>query len=44
MSEDNLNQYLTFTVSEELYALNVGNIREVLEFQTVTKVPACPIL
>ena len=42
MSEDNLNQYLTFTVNDELYALNVGNIREVLEFQTVTKVPRMP--
>ncbi len=42
MSEVNLNQYLTFTVNEELYALNVGNIREVLEFQTVTKVPRMP--
>jgi purine-binding chemotaxis protein CheW len=42
MSENNLNQYLTFTVSDELYALNVSNIREVLEFQTVTKVPRMP--
>lgn len=42
MSENNLNQYLTFTVSNELYALNVSNIREVLEFQTVTKVPRMP--
>lgn len=36
------NQYLTFNVDGENYAINVGNIREVLEFQTVTKVPRMP--
>ncbi len=36
------NQYLTFKVDEELYAINVTNIREVLEFQTVSKVPRMP--
>lgn len=37
-----MNQYLTFRVGSEYYAINVGNIREVLEFQTVTKVPRMP--
>ncbi|MFP4383632.1 MAG: chemotaxis protein CheW [Spirochaetia bacterium] len=34
-----LNQYLTFTLDEEQYALKVSRVREVLEFTTVTKVP-----
>lgn len=42
MMENKLNQYLTFTVANELYAINVINIREVLEFQSVTKVPRMP--
>jgi purine-binding chemotaxis protein CheW len=37
-----INQYLTFQVGEEDYAINVGNIREVLEFQTVSRVPRMP--
>lgn len=37
-----LNQYLTFTVADELYAINVSNIREVLEFESVTVVPKMP--
>lgn len=36
------NQYLTFTVAGELYAINVANIREVLEFESVTVVPKMP--
>jgi purine-binding chemotaxis protein CheW len=34
-----LNQYLTFTLDEEQYALKVSRVKEVLEFTTVTKVP-----
>jgi len=37
-----INQYLTFNVGGEDYAINVGNIREVLEFQSVSKVPRMP--
>jgi len=37
-----MNQYLTFTVSEEAYALNVLNVREVLEFTQLSKVPRMP--
>jgi chemotaxis signal transduction protein len=33
-NEDQISQYLTFTVSEENFALNVLSVREVLEFQT----------
>lgn len=37
-----INQYLTFTVNEEIYALNVLNVREVLEFSRLSKVPRMP--
>ncbi len=40
--EKKMNQYLTFTVSEEAYALNVLNVREVLEFTQLSKVPRMP--
>ena len=36
------NQYLTFKLSEEVYALDIGKVREVLDFTTVTKVPRTP--
>jgi purine-binding chemotaxis protein CheW len=36
------NQYLTFTLDEEVYALEIGKVREVLEFTGVTKVPRTP--
>lgn len=42
MTDDKLNQYLTFTVAGEQYAINVANIREVLEFDSVTVVPKMP--
>lgn len=35
-------QYLTFKLSEEVFALDVSNVREILEFTTVTKVPKTP--
>lgn len=33
------NQYLTFTLENEQYAVEVYDVREVLEFTTITKVP-----
>ncbi|MBI5440748.1 MAG: purine-binding chemotaxis protein CheW [Deltaproteobacteria bacterium] len=36
------SQYLTFTLDEELFALEIAKVREVLEFTTVTKVPRTP--
>ncbi|MBF9016786.1 MULTISPECIES: chemotaxis protein CheW [unclassified Oceanispirochaeta] len=42
MTDDKLNQYLTFTVAGEQYAINVANIREVLEFDSVTVIPKMP--
>lgn len=35
-------QYLTFRLGEEVFALGVSNVREILEFTTVTKVPKTP--
>lgn len=36
------NQYLTFKLEEEIFALDIASIREVLELTTVTKVPRTP--
>lgn len=33
------DQYLTFTLGEEQYAVEVGTVREVLEFTEITRVP-----
>jgi purine-binding chemotaxis protein CheW len=35
-------QYLSFMLSEEIFALDIGKGREVLDFTTVTKVPQTP--
>jgi purine-binding chemotaxis protein CheW len=35
-------QYLTFSLGEESFALDVAHVREILEFTTVTKVPRTP--
>lgn len=35
-------QYLTFLLGEEVFALDVAHVREILEFSTVTKVPKTP--
>jgi purine-binding chemotaxis protein CheW len=38
-SETTVNQYLTFILDGEYYALPVATVREVLELQDVTKIP-----
>src|SRR5574341_723135 len=35
-------QYLTYRLGEEVFALDIGKVREVLDFTTVTKVPRTP--
>ncbi len=35
-------QYLTFKLDEEVFALDIAKVREVLDFTTVTKVPQTP--
>jgi len=37
-----IRQYLTFKLSQEVYALDVAKVREVLDFTTVTKIPRTP--
>ncbi len=35
-------QYLTFRLEDEVFALDISKVREVLDFTTVTKVPRTP--
>jgi purine-binding chemotaxis protein CheW len=35
-------QYLTFKLSDEIFALDVAEVREILDFTSVTKVPMTP--
>jgi purine-binding chemotaxis protein CheW len=36
------NQYLTFKLGDEIFALDISKVREVLDFTYVTKVPQTP--
>lgn len=36
------NQYLTFILDQEIYALDITQVREVLDYTDVTKVPRMP--
>ena len=35
-------QYLTFSLADEIFAVDVATVREILEFNTITKVPQTP--
>nr|CRH07644.1 putative purine-binding chemotaxis protein cheW [Candidatus Magnetococcus massalia] len=35
-------QFLTFTLDDEIFAVNIARVREVLEYTSVTKVPRTP--
>lgn len=35
-------QYLTFQLGDEVFALDVSRVREILEFTTITRVPKTP--
>ncbi len=35
-------QYLTFKLSEEMFALDVSQVREILDFTQITRVPLAP--
>jgi purine-binding chemotaxis protein CheW len=37
-----MTQYLTFKLADEVFALDITKVREVLDFTTVTKVPRTP--
>ena len=36
------HQYLTFELDEEIFALSIGKVREVLDYTCITKVPQTP--
>lgn len=36
------NQYLTFTLDSEIFALEISKVREVLDFTEVTRIPQTP--
>ena len=45
MSVSSINgtrQYLTFQLGEEIFAIDVANVREILEYNSVTRVPKSP--
>jgi len=37
-----IDQYLTFNLGDEVFALNIGKVREVLDYLPITKVPRMP--
>ncbi len=37
-----LHQYLTFKLGEEMFAIDVSQVREILDVTTITKVPRAP--
>ena len=37
-----MTQYLTFKLADEIYALDIGKVREVLDLTAITKVPRTP--
>jgi purine-binding chemotaxis protein CheW len=42
MSENTTQQYLTFGLGEEVFALETGSVREVIELVPVTRIPKTP--
>lgn len=40
--ESNTKQYLTFTLRDEDFAVDIGKVREVLDVTTLTKIPRMP--
>jgi purine-binding chemotaxis protein CheW len=43
LQNNTMRQYLTFELGEELFALDVIQVREVLDVTTITKVPRAPV-
>jgi purine-binding chemotaxis protein CheW len=41
--EFEVTQYLTFVLDEEIFAIDVSRIREILEITSITKVPQVPV-
>jgi purine-binding chemotaxis protein CheW len=40
--ESQTTQYLTFNLADEVFAVDVGRVREILEITSITKVPQTP--
>ena len=43
INHNDIHQYLTFKLANEIYAINVANIKEVLAVPKITKVPRMPV-
>src|SRR6266498_2562149 len=41
-AEKETKQYLTFRLAEEIFAVDVAKVREILDFTAITKVPQTP--
>jgi purine-binding chemotaxis protein CheW len=41
-NQEENDQYLTFVLEDEIFALEIGKVREVLDFTSPTKVPQTP--
>jgi len=39
---EQFNQYLTFFLNEDIFAINITSVKEVIEFNEITKVPNLP--
>ena len=42
LSASGTRQYLTFQLGDEIFAIDVANVREILEYNSVTRVPRSP--
>ncbi len=42
LTEQSITQYLSFTLGDEVYAIEIGKVREVLDNTPATKVPKTP--
>jgi purine-binding chemotaxis protein CheW len=42
LDNNDINQYLTFKLDNEIFGLAISKVREVLDFSTVTRVPQTP--
>lgn len=42
IADDNVGQFLTFVLNSDTYGVSILNIREIIEFGNITKVPMMP--
>ncbi|MCA9731990.1 MAG: purine-binding chemotaxis protein CheW [Deferribacteres bacterium] len=41
-TQSQINQYLTFSLDSEIFAQSISEVREVLEYATITRIPKTP--